>query len=76
MDKVNLDKNSELIIAKVINTTIDREGRKIKEFQEFRVDEPVSLGSIKEPLNQDIIAFEWRDTTPQERKRNIFGGFR
>ena len=77
-DENKFDKNSELIVSKILKIREDSQGRKIKEYGNFKADDNISLGSINNPLNEDIICFNWRDTTPPRpsKKKPSFGDWR
>jgi len=66
-------KNAEVWVHVIIGERADEFGRihKIAKWQ--RLDAPVSLGSVKKPLNTEIIGFKVVDTSPIDI-RSFFGG--
>lgn len=65
----------ELWVQRVIGERIKEDGTIVKYAKWEKAKGDVSLGSINNPKNTDIIAFEYRDFTPINLN-NPFGLFR
>lgn len=61
-DRIKLDKDSALIIS-IVDEKTDSKGNITGTIQKCRMEEDISLGSIKKPFNENILTFEWIDTS-------------
>lgn len=74
MKNIKLDNNSKLLVKRVIERTRDRLGRINVIYQWQEADGDIELGSIKNPKNEDILAFKWVVKDPFRNVRDFFGG--
>ena len=54
-NKMTFNKDSKIELTKVIDSWIDEAGNKFKKVIKEIATKPIELGSIKNPLNTDII---------------------
>lgn len=71
MSKIKFNQDSKLLIRKIIDVTIDANGKKIIHTRWFVAEDPINLGSLAEPLNKEIV--EYKYDVPNKQS-NIFGG--
>jgi len=61
--KIKFNNNSEFRIKKIIGEFIE-DGKKYLKAAWYKYDKDINLGSLKNPLNTDVIEFEWIDKRP------------
>ena len=53
-----------LMVRKIVGETITPEGNKVYQTRWERVEGDISIGSMKDPKNKDIIEFKWVKENP------------
>jgi len=48
----------EMHVKKVVSTRIDEQGRTIQRFEWEKMTKPISLGSMRNPKNPEILGFD------------------
>lgn len=61
-EKVKLDLNTEVWVQKIKEVRENNDGTFTKVLEWERLNKPMSLGSFKNPINNNIEAFEIRET--------------
>ncbi len=62
----------EFWINVVISEDIDEYGRKIRRTRWERYDKELDLGSLNNPKNQEVIAFEWKEKSQINKMFDMF----
>ena len=62
----------EFWINVVVCEEIDEYGRRIKRTKWQKYNKPIDLGSLKNPKNQEVIAFEWKEKSQINKMFDMF----
>ncbi len=62
----------EFWINVIISEEVDEFGRKFRKTQWQKYNKELDLGSLKNPKNQEVIAFEWRERHPINKMFDMF----